>query len=49
MVQKFSLWETPISTEASSGANLIEYDSRFLELKNAAEGKPEYQYGGDNY
>lgn len=43
-MKMFSLWENPISTEAPSGVD-IEYDSRFLELQNAAEGKPEQQYG----
>lgn len=44
MVQKFSLWESPVSADEPSGKN-IEYDSRFLELQNAAEGKAEQQYG----
>lgn len=40
----FSVWDTPISADAPSGVD-IEYDSRFLELQTAAEGKAEQQYG----
>ncbi|MDO4433994.1 MAG: type VI secretion system protein TssA [Alysiella sp.] len=43
-MKTFPLWETAISADAPSGVN-IEYDSRFLELQNAAEGKAEQQYG----
>ena len=43
-MKTFSLWENSISAEAPSGVD-IEYDSRFLELQSAAEGKPEQQYG----
>lgn len=40
----FPLWAEPISADIPEGVN-IEYDSRFLELQSAAEGKPERQYG----
>lgn len=43
-MKEFSLWDEPISENAPSGVD-IEYDGRFLELQNAAEGKPEQQYG----
>ena len=43
-MKTFSLWDTPVSPDAPSGVD-IEYDSRFLELQTAAEGKPEQQYG----
>lgn len=43
-MKEFSLWDEPISDNAPSGVD-IEYDGRFLELQNAAEGKPEQQYG----
>ena len=36
----FPLWAEPISADTPEGVN-IEYDSRFLELQSAAEGKPE--------
>ena len=43
-MKTFPLWDEPISADAPAGVN-IEYDSRFLELQSAAEGKPEQQYG----
>ena len=43
-MKTFSRWAEAISAEEPSGVN-IEYDSRYLELQNAAEGKPEQQYG----
>ncbi|EGZ50924.1 type VI secretion system protein TssA [Neisseria wadsworthii] len=43
-MKTFSRWDEPISADAPEGVN-IEYDSRFLELQSAAEGKPEQQYG----
>ena len=43
-MKTFSRWDEAISIEEPSGVN-IEYDSRYLELQNAAEGKPEQQYG----
>ena len=36
----FPLWAEPISADTLEGVN-IEYDSRFLELQSAAEGKPQ--------
>lgn len=43
-MKTFPRWDEPISTDAPEGVD-IEYDSRFLELQSAAEGKPEQQYG----
>ncbi|KPN70636.1 type VI secretion system protein TssA [Neisseria sp. 83E34] len=43
-MKTFSRWDEPISADAPEGVN-IEYDSRFLELQSASEGKPEQQYG----
>ncbi|MDO4641359.1 MAG: type VI secretion system protein TssA [Neisseria sp.] len=43
-MKTFPHWDEPISADAPAGVN-IEYDSRFLELQSAAEGKPEQQYG----
>lgn len=43
-MKTFPLWNEPVFADTPAGVD-IEYDSRFLELQNAAEGKPEQQYG----
>ena len=43
-MKRFPLWNEPVFADTPAGVD-IEYDSRFLELQNAAEGKPEQQYG----
>ncbi|QEY26144.1 type VI secretion system protein TssA [Neisseria zalophi] len=43
-MKTFALWDEPISADMPAGVD-IEYDSRFLELQTAAEGKAEQQYG----
>lgn len=43
-MKTFPLWNEPVSIDTPEGVN-VEYDSRFLELQTAAEGKAEQQYG----